>query len=370
MRKIFAFLLMAMVGYSTVIAAETSKVKLRVYRDDGQAYEFLVSRIDSLKFVVDDEETKDSRDYIVDGALTAASFKVSDSTSVYFSQGNLQFSANKDSSHAVLVDVGTATVPGVWRFAENQYDVIGEDNQNIAEDYEGWIDLFGWGTSGWNSGATEYQPWSSSLTWENYVPGGNIKDDSTGEYINQKNNLTGDYAKADWGVYNAISNGGNTPNKWRTLTVSEWQYLFQNNKWTLGYVKTSENDSVLCFMFVPEFFVGPEDVKVTLLSTTTSSLSMGDLQVPATNNYTVEQFKPLEKSGIVALPCGGMRRDTTVYWVSSYGHYWSSSAEAASFIWEFLFWFEMEPMNTLVVIAGNSFGRSTGMSVRLVQDIP
>lgn len=66
-----------------MIAAETSKVKLRVYRDDGQAYEFLVSRIDSLKFVVDDEKTKDSRDYIVDGALTAASFKVSDSTSVY-----------------------------------------------------------------------------------------------------------------------------------------------------------------------------------------------------------------------------------------------------------------------------------------------
>ena len=103
--------------------------------------------------------------------------------------------------------------------------------------------------------------------------------------------MTGDYAKADWGVYNAISNGGNTPNKWRTLTVSEWQYLFQNNKWTLGYVKKSEDDSVLCFMFVPEFFVGPEDVKVTLLSTTTSSLFMSDLEVPATNNYTVEQFK-------------------------------------------------------------------------------
>ena len=72
----------------------------------------------------------------------------------------------------------------------------------------------------------------------------------------------------------------------------------------------------------------------------------------------------------MALPCGGMRRDTTVYRVSSYGRYWSSSAEAASFIWEFLFWFEMEPMSSLVVSAENIMGRSTGISVRLVRDLP
>lgn len=72
-----------------------------------------------------------------------------------------------------------------WRFAPNAYDVIGNDNSNIAENYNGYIDLFGFGTSGWNSGAVCYQPWSSST--------------NDADYINH--DLTGDYANADWGVY-------------------------------------------------------------------------------------------------------------------------------------------------------------------------
>ncbi len=37
--------------------------------------------------------------------------------------------------------------------------------------------------------------------------------------------MTGYYADCDWGVYNAISNGGNRKNMWRTLTKGEWDYL-------------------------------------------------------------------------------------------------------------------------------------------------
>ena len=73
-----------------------------------------------------------------------------------------------------------------WRFAPNPYDTIGADNANIAEDYNGWIDLFGFGTSGWNSGAVCYQPWSTNSV----AP----------EYINH--DLTGEYKKADWGIFN------------------------------------------------------------------------------------------------------------------------------------------------------------------------
>ena len=46
---------------------------------------------------------------------------------VYFSQGNLQYQASTDT----------------WRFAENQYDIIGNANSNISPTYDGWIDLFG-----------------------------------------------------------------------------------------------------------------------------------------------------------------------------------------------------------------------------------
>ena len=70
-----------------------------------------------------------------------------------------------------------------WRFAPNPYDIIGSDNANIAENYDGWIDLFGCGTSGWNSGVVCYQPWSSSINNADYI----------------QHSLIGDYKRADWG---------------------------------------------------------------------------------------------------------------------------------------------------------------------------
>ena len=65
---------------------------------------------------------------IKDGAILAA-FSVSDSTKVYFSQGNLQYQASS----------------GTWRFAEHQWDEIGTFENKIIEN-RGYIDLFQWGT--------------------------------------------------------------------------------------------------------------------------------------------------------------------------------------------------------------------------------
>lgn len=72
-----------------------------------------------------------------------------------------------------------------WRFAPTQYSYIGEDNVNASPSYNGWIDLFGYGTSGWDSECLSYQPYS------------NNSDPTT--YINQ--NLLDEYENADWGVY-------------------------------------------------------------------------------------------------------------------------------------------------------------------------
>ena len=281
------------------------------------------------------------------GALIKASYKVSDTKSVYFSQGNLQFNAMQ----GVHATASSDSVKGTWRFAENQYDCIGSANRKISETYTGWIDLFGWGTSGWNSKAPCYQPWSKSYTSSDYYPGGSSSND-----------LTGDYANADWGVYNAISNGGNEPNKWRTLTNAEWKYLFQNNKWTLGYINDSTN-SYLCFMLIPETFEAPEGTSVEVLGTANlTSTSMNSLTVPSTNKYTNEQFASLEKLGVVALPCGGRRADSSVNYVGSRGLYWSSSAcypETAN-----RFYFE-----SYYVESHHYDYREYGLSVRLVQDL-
>ena len=67
--------------------------------------------------------TENSND---NGAIKAA-FSVSADKKVYFSKGNLQYQAST----------------GTWRFAENQYDIIGEDNANISSTYSGWIDSSG-----------------------------------------------------------------------------------------------------------------------------------------------------------------------------------------------------------------------------------
>ena len=134
-----------------------------------------------------------------EGALPGL-FSVGEGKQVYFSKGNLQYRAT------------TRT----WRFAEHQYDIVGLDNNKISETYDGWIDLFGWGTSGYDHGAVNWQPWSGNKDSQS-----NALHRAYGEASCDLYDHTG---KADWG-YNAISNGGNQENQWRTMTRDEWAYL-------------------------------------------------------------------------------------------------------------------------------------------------
>ena len=123
-------------------------------------------------------------------------FTVGVNQRVLFSKGNLQYRASTNT----------------WRFAVNQWDYLGNANSNMSATFSGWIDLFGWGTSGFNHGANCYQPWSTSTSCSDYF--------AYGSNTYNLNNQTG---QADWG-YNAISNGGNMENfGWRTLTQNEWE---------------------------------------------------------------------------------------------------------------------------------------------------
>ena len=190
-----------------------------------------------------------------------------------------------------------------------------------------------WGTSGWNA----YQPW---MTFADFIA------------ENFSDNLTGSRTNADWGVYNAISNGGNEPNKWRTLTKDEWLYLFQNNNWTLGQV-----EGMLCYMLVPKDFNGKE---ITILSESTTESDVAGLSVPSENTYTAESFKELENMGVVVLPCGGSRHDNSVN--LDLNLYCSSSAEVGAFVYGFYF-------SEGIVIPSEEFPLDFGMSVRLVHDL-
>ncbi|MBQ3717519.1 MAG: hypothetical protein II901_03965 [Paludibacteraceae bacterium] len=65
-----------------------------------------------------------------EGALNGTFTVDANGRQVRFSRGNLQYQASTN----------------IWRFADKQYDFIGLDNENMSASYDGWIDLFGWGT--------------------------------------------------------------------------------------------------------------------------------------------------------------------------------------------------------------------------------
>ena len=220
-------------------------------------------------------------------------FSVSDTSTVRFSKGNLQYNAVMD----------------VWRFAAKQYLCIGDGNANVAQDYNGWIDLFGWGTSGWDNGANAWQPWSTSTTSSDYYPGG--------EYTN---NLTGDYAEADWGVHNPINNGGNKAGKWRTLTSDEWNYLLNSasvargNKYGLATLIVNSK-SYTGVAILPDDWTLPNGLTFTPGYNGFSA-----------NTYTTAQWQQMESAGALFLPSAGYRDGLSVNGVGTDGAYWSSSS--------------------------------------------
>lgn len=189
-------------------------------------------------------------------------FSVSATQKVYFSQGNLQYQASTNT----------------WRFAENQYDMIGSGNANISASYSGWIDLFGWGT------------------------GNNPTNSST---------IDSDYSTfVDWGV-NAISNGGNKANLWRTLTNDEWGYLFNTRTDASAKYGQATVAGVNGIIVLPDVYEG------TAINTDHSAYS--------NNTISAEAWAAYEANGAVFLPAVGNRNGTDVVNVGSNGYYWSST---------------------------------------------
>ena len=239
-----------------------------------------------------------------DGASNAL-FSVSETTQIRFSKGNLQFTTL--GTHEVN---GGSMETGTWRFAEHQYDYIGSENRNISASYTGWIDLFGWGTSGWY-----YFPWTY------------INQDS--DYPYGAINLTGSYLQADWGVYNAISNGGNQPGLWRTMTSEEWQYLLStrsastvcgasNARWTKATV--CDNPGLIVF---PDSYIQPSGLEVNNVNSTGADFTG--------NSFSAAQWSLMEASGAIFLPVGGERVSVTPRYVDTYGKYWSSTYYDSSY---------------------------------------
>lgn len=250
-------------------------------------------------------------------------FFVSADKQVVFSPGNLQYTQSTNT----------------WSFAKHQYDTIGAANMMNDSVLADKIDLFGWSTD--NTTA----PFGVSTS--------NDEDDYAGDFI-------------DWGT-NKI--GNDAPNTWRTLTIYEWEYLFQRTRWTMATV-----NNTLGFMLLPDGFKAPKDLTVNILGDGkmlySSNLIYKEPEY-SSNVYTATEFAQLEALGCVFLPCAGYRDDyssSNVYSVGRYGYYWSatpynSKYESLRYEYAYGLSFGVSYAETY------DYRRYNGYSVRLVRDI-
>jgi hypothetical protein len=228
---------------------------------------------------------------------------------VRFSKGNLQYTKS------------TST----WSFMEQQYSTV-ETNASpyCTDDYgdKDVVSLFGWATSGYNHGATCYQPYSTNTTCSRYYA-----------YGNSTKNLYDQTGQADWG-YNAISNGGNTENSgWRTLTRDEWVYLFKTRttggtvfgtssaRYAHATIRTDVSGGVNGIILFPD------GLSIAASEVTTAGTVNGNSEWGT--KCTSSQWTALAAKGCVFLPAAGERfgdnDGVTVRLVGSNGCYWAST---------------------------------------------
>lgn len=220
-----------------------------------------------------------------------------DGDKAYFSKGNLKYDKTTDE----------------WSFMEHQYDMVELLGQDVGIDYanQNTVSLFGWATSGYDHGAQCYQPWSTSNGENDYY--------AYGSNLYSLNAQTG---QADWG-YNAISNGGNTENQWRTLTMEEWDYIFDTRVTSSGFrYAKAKVGNVNGVILLPDDWNGSY-FSFNYLNTSNVSFTC--------NTITLEQWNMIEQHGAVFLPSAGYRLGTEVFNAAtignteSSGHYWASS---------------------------------------------
>ena len=260
--------------------------------------------------------------HIENGAIKAL-FSVSADEQVYFSQGNLQYQASTNT----------------WRFADNQYDMIGDDNKNISSSYDGWIDLFGWGTSSYNG----KDPYMTSTSCSDY---GFVVVDAINTYLHTYPDIAG--TSYDWGVHNAISNGGNAVGQWRTLTSSEWYYVLDRRPNASALKGSATVNGVKGMILLPDNWTAPLGIEFPRFG----------------NTYTISEWTKMEANGAVFLPAAGYRIGLDVIDVDCNGYYWSSSAQ---YSWDSTNAYDKKFSVDYRAPVDYEYNRSYGRSVRLVK---
>lgn len=282
-----------------------------------------------------------TRTILSEGALTGKFTINSSGDMVCFSKGNLQASTNNEGES------------WTWKFAENQWDYIGEATANTSLRINGTVyadgtaDLFGWvgASSNW-TGANQYGLSSAG-------------NEGGADY----GNVYGEPLKSDWGTL-PISNGGNVANSgWRTLTIEEWTYLLHtraSGSTVFGttnarYVHATINIDVNA---VSGIILFPDGVRIRNAEVSeTGDVVNGNTTQPT--KCTAAEWSALEAKGCVFLPPAGYRYMQGVSWAGEGGFYWSCSSRDGDVYYMNLSGGSLE--------CGSWAPRNWGMSVRLVR---
>lgn len=222
-----------------------------------------------------------------------ANFTVASGTTVKFSKGNLQ---------AVFASSGTSTC--TWKFADNQYDFIGNAtaNTNVGNNQvsaAGTVDLFGWVGASGSLAAYGINNSTSNIPYGSYG---------------------GEDLKNDWGNL-TIEGAGSY--EWRTLTKNEWAYVFLTRETTSGHRFAKAN---VCdkngVILLPDNW--SDDIY------TLNNYGLGGATFAA-NTIDATDWATLESAGCVFLPAAGYRKGTTVSIGDGYtNYYWSSTSSSYS----------------------------------------
>ena len=215
-----------------------------------------------------------------------ADFSVSATQTVKFTSGNLQYHCKNNK----------------WRFAENQYDRIGFKNNNVTQSTNRWIDLFSYGTSG-----KEKPPYYYSSN-ENDFPKGPITGTDN-----------------DWGWFNKID--GHPQHAFFLWNRSQVLYLLKtrtaskvsvisNARYAIGKV-----DSINGLFLFPDVYTLPDGYTIYSNNINVNSDNVTSLPSSGVSHSNVHlTAAQLSSSGMVFLPCGGMKDGNNVIAQSS-GHY-------------------------------------------------
>lgn len=227
-----------------------------------------------------------------------------------------------------------------WRFAENTWDYIGGNNIYAStSSYSGWIDLYCWGT-----GSTPTSMFDDSQYYLNFT---------------------------DWGI-NPISNGGNTPNQWRTLSDTEWESILYYRetpsgiRFAMGQVNGVNGEILVPDQWNSDYYP---------LTHCNEEGVLGEMPNVISADTWDSALKP---HGAVFLPCAGKRKnfDNGTYQDSNtWGAYWTpTEAEDINGLGTEIIKMAYALIPSIYLglgqgVAIEPYERDYGASVRLVKDV-